>query len=177
MSEVAQAFEKKTGIRTQLFGGGATRGIRAVAAKSFPLGGSCRDRLSDGNGGAVLEERSARLVHVAWDALVVITHTSNRLMNISMEDLKAIFEGRILSWKALGGPDKRIVLVTREGKISGVGHMFRRMVFNDPEFTFKARSLKVQSTGQVEKSIQSLTEPSQWNHLPWFRFFGIEIDR
>ena len=42
MSEMAAAYEKKTGIAVKLSGGGATKGIRATAAGNSDMGGSCR---------------------------------------------------------------------------------------------------------------------------------------
>ncbi len=154
MSEIAAAFEKERGIPVRLFGGGATKGIRAVASGQAPLGGTCRDHLQDADGAIIPAERNAGLVHVAWDALVAITHPGNPVENIDLALLKRVFDGEITSWKTLGGPDRRIVLITREGRISGVGHKFREMVFNNADHVFKARALTVKSSGQVEKKVE-----------------------
>jgi phosphate transport system substrate-binding protein len=155
MSEIATAYEKKTGIPTKISAGGATKGIRAVAAGTSDLGGTCRPALQDAQGNIHPEEKNATLTQVAWDALVVIVHPDNPVDNIALADLKKVFEGAITSWKELGGPeDKRIALVTRDGNTSGVGHMFRRLVFNNPDYEFQARSLKEKSTGPLEKKIE-----------------------
>ena len=42
MAELAQAYQAKTGVKVQLEGGGAARGIRDAAALKVDLGGSCR---------------------------------------------------------------------------------------------------------------------------------------
>lgn len=154
MQEIAKSYEAKTGVKIKLSGGGATKGIRAASAGSSDLGGTCRSWLIDASGSKHSEEKNADLVQVAWDAVVVIIHPDNPVDSISLEDLKKIYDGQITNWKDLGGPDKRIVLVTREGKYSGVGHMFRRLVFNDPEYEFKARSLKVMSSGPLESKVE-----------------------
>lgn len=49
----------------------------------------------------------------ARDALVVITHPDNPVENISLDDLRGIYEGGITSWKALGGRDARVVPVVQ----------------------------------------------------------------
>ncbi|MEG3641448.1 phosphate ABC transporter substrate-binding protein [Magnetococcus sp. PR-3] len=153
MAEIAKAYEAKTGVPIKISGGGATKGIRAASAGTTDIGGTCRQQLMEG--GAVHgEENNAVLTQVAWDAMVVIAHPSNPVENITMAQLKGIYDGKITNWKDLGGPNKRIILVTRNGKYSGVGHMFRMEVFGDKEYEFKARSLKVKSTGPLEAKVE-----------------------
>lgn len=161
MEKIAKAYEKKTGVKIKLSGGGATKGIRAVSARSSDMGGTCRHRLVDVKGAIHEEERDAELVHVAWDALVVITHRDNPVNNISLADLKRVYDGKITSWKDLGAEDKRIVLVTLggQGKYSGVEHMFRWLVYNDPEYDFKALSHIVKSSG----SLRAKFEKTPWS--------------
>jgi len=153
MSEIAKAYEKKTGIEIKLSGGGAIKGIRATAAGSSDLGGTCRHWLIQ-EGSIHPEENQADLTIVAWDAIVAITHPDNPITNISLADLKKIYDGDITSWKDLGGDDKKIILVTRSGKYSGVGYMFKHLAFDDPEYDFKARSLTMKSSGPLEKKVE-----------------------
>ncbi len=153
MTEIAKAYTAKYGQKIVLSGGGATKGIRAASAGTADMGGTCRSWL-DVSGAKHPAEKNAILTRVAWDALVVIVNPANPVNNISLADLKKVYDGSITRWSQLGGPDKRIVLVTRSGKNSGVGHMFRRMVFKNPDYDFKARSLKVKSTGPMEKKVE-----------------------
>jgi len=153
MAEIASAYEKKTGVKVKLSGGGATKGIRSASAGSSNIGGTCRSWLG-GVANKHPEEAKAELTQVAWDAIVVIVHPDNPVDSITMADLKKIYAGKITNWKDLGGHDKRIALITREGKYSGVGHMFRMLVYNDKEYDFKARSLKVKSTGPMENKVE-----------------------
>ena len=41
MEDLAAAYEKKTGVKIVIDGGGATKGLRQVSAKQSDLGGSC----------------------------------------------------------------------------------------------------------------------------------------
>lgn len=156
MTEMAKAYEAKTGVGIKLSGGGATKGIRAAAAGTSDLGGACRHWLKGVNGDVHPEETDAELVQVAWDALVVIAHPENSVESITLDQLKGVYSGEISSWSALGGEDKRIGLVVRDGKTSGVGYMLRQLVFGDADYEFGARSLKVKSTGPLEKKVESL---------------------
>ena len=156
MKEMAVAFEEKTGVTVKLSGGGATRGIRSVAAGTSDLGGSCRYWLKTVDSTIHPEEQGARLIQVAWDALVVIAHLDNAVDNISMEQLKGVYRGDISNWSELGGRDQHIGLVTREGKTSGVGYMMRQLVFGDANYEFQARSLEVKSSGPLEEKVETV---------------------
>lgn len=156
MAEMAKAYEAKTGIATKISGGGATKGIRSASAGASDLGGTCRHWLRGVDAGMHAEERDAKLVQVAWDAVVAIVHPDNPVENITLAQLKDIYDGKVTRWSELGGPDKPIALITRAGKYSGVGHMFRMLVFNDQEYAFKARSLEVKSTGPMEKKVEKV---------------------
>jgi len=152
MNEIANAYRKKTGNTIKISGGGATKGLRAVAANTSDLGGTCRDWLG-GVADKDPREADAQLIQVAWDALVVIVHPKNPVNDITVEQLKDVYDGKLTSWNNLGGADKKIALVTRDGKHSGVGHMFRLLVFKNQQHDFMARSYIVKSTGPLEKKI------------------------
>ncbi len=155
MKELAKAYEKKTGTKIHIKGGGATYGIRAVGIGRIDIGGSCRHKLEEGGAfkGAVLEKKT-KLIPVAWDALVVIVNKKNRLSNITTDQLKKVFLGKIKNWKQLGGPDKPIKVVIRKNKINGVSYMLRVMVFKDPQIDFTSDAIVKKSSGPLEKFIE-----------------------
>ena len=148
MQELAAAYEKHFGVHFVLEGGGATKGIRRVHNREVDIGGSCRNKIP-----GVPEERGVRMSPVAWDALVVMVHPDNPVDDIDLDQLKAIFEGRITNWKALGGPDHPIELLVRQGKISGVGRTLRLLVWGDPDQPFKGTET-FPSSGPLEKAVE-----------------------
>ncbi len=149
MKDLAAAWEKKSGIHIDIQGGGATRGIREVAAGKADIGGSCRYKI-EGNP----KELKARMQPVAWDALVVITHRDNPVSDISLKQLRAIYLGEITNWKELGGEDHPIEVYARRSKISGVGHALRKLVFANFEQEFRASEF-FKSSGPLEKRLES----------------------
>lgn len=153
MKELGEAFEKKTGTKINLSGGGATKGIRFAASNLTDVGGSCRHRLSV-NGVVVGTELRTNIHQVAWDALVVITHATNSVSDISTDDLKKVYNARITNWAELGGADEKIIVVTRKGKYSGVGQMFRALVFDYQEHDFLVESVEFPSTGPLEAFVE-----------------------
>ncbi len=149
MKELAAAYTKKTGVQIKLEGGGATRGIRDAVAGKVDIGGSCRMSLP----GSKKSELYASLHPVAWDALSIIAHPSNPVNNLSMQQIRAIYTGRITNWKQVGGRDAKIDLYVRRGKISGVGYAIRQYIFKDSGMEFKSSHV-VRSSGPLEKACQ-----------------------
>lgn len=147
MKELAAAYQKKTGVIIDIQGGGATRGIREVAANNADMGGACRHKI-----GNAPEESRAYLEPVAWDALVVIVHPDNPVDNITFDQIRGVYLGKITNWKQLGGNDAPIRLMARKGKISGVGRALRKLVFANYNQEFKPTEF-VKSSGPLEKAV------------------------
>ena len=59
---------------------------------------------------------------VALDALSVIVNPANPVSKLTIDQLSDIFTGKITNWKQVGGPDEKIVLLSRD-KSSG-SHVF-----------------------------------------------------
>ncbi len=150
MSELASAYTEKTGIKVELEGGGATRGIRDTANLKIDMGGTCRMTLPE----TANIEMHATLHPVAWDALAIIANKSNPVNNITTEQIQNIYTGKITNWKSLGGPDAPINLYVREGMISGVGYAIRQYIFQNSGQEFTKRAHVVKSTGPLEKAIE-----------------------
>ena len=76
MNDLAKAYEKKTGVKIKIAGGGATKGLRHVASGKINMGGSCRLPLiykeDDGTTQVLGIERNLNVIPVGWDALVTI---------------------------------------------------------------------------------------------------------
>lgn len=151
MGALVDAYKKKTGIKINLEGGGATRGIVDVASGKADMGGTCRHAtLRD-------EEKGVKLIPVGWDALVVITHPSNNVKGLKLEQLKDIYIGKIKNWKEVGGSDQKIMVVERTSKISGVGLIFREVVFNNPDQDVTPDAKLVEESAGVESAVEKET--------------------
>jgi len=147
VSSLAQLFEKETGIHINIQGGGATKGIRQVVSHEADLGGSCRYHLPDDP-----REAGVGLEPVAWDALVIIVNKENPVDDISLEDVKNLFNGKISNWKQLGGNDEPVEIFVRSSKFSGVGRTLRKNVFADyDKELYSTKQFK--SSGPLEKAV------------------------
>jgi phosphate transport system substrate-binding protein len=86
----------------------------------------------------------------ARDALVIVVHPDNPVENISLEDLRGIYEGEIKSWKRLGGRDAAIVPVVQPAG-SDMTEFFVEAVMNGE--TPAARSLTAADDSAVVAAV------------------------
>lgn len=139
-------------------GGGSGTGLSSL------ISGSCDIAMSSRN----IKEKEIRLaqakginpyeVKVALDGLAVVVHPSNPLTNMTLDQLAGIFTGRTSNWKELGGPDKKIVILSREVN-SGTHVYFKEHVLrkNDPasQEEFAPQALMLSSSQAIADEVAS----------------------
>jgi len=64
---------------------------------------------------------------VAMDGIAIVVHPSNPVQGLSVEQVRNIYLGKITSWKDVGGPDRKIVVVSRDTN-SGTYETFEGLV-------------------------------------------------
>lgn len=107
-------MEKYPDLFIAVTGGGSGTGIAAL------LNGTCDVAMSSRNiTPKEIELASAKGVSpqehkVALDGLAVVVHPKNPVSKLTMDQLADIFTGRTKNWKDLGGPDLKIVVLSRE---------------------------------------------------------------
>lgn len=98
-----KAFEQKTGIKFQsIEQPGSGKGIQALLDGKVTLAGASRTLKS--------EEKAKKLLGTAigYDAIAVFVHKNNPVKNLTKEQVKGIFTGKIKNWKEVGGKDSPI---------------------------------------------------------------------
>ncbi len=142
---LAEAFMKKYDINVTIQGGGSGTGIKMVGEGTIDIGASSREIKEDEK-----EKYNIKIYPIAIDGLAIIVHPSNKIENLTMEQLKRIFAGEIENWKEIGGEDRDIVVVTRaEG--SGTRDFFEKKVMGDVSLTRKA--MQKPSNGAVKATV------------------------
>jgi phosphate transport system substrate-binding protein len=66
---------------------------------------------------------------VAMDGVCVVVHPSNSVGALSTEQVRDIYKGNITNWSELGGPDMKIVTISRDTS-SGTYETFHKLVMN-----------------------------------------------
>lgn len=137
--EFAQAFMAKyPGTNVMVQGGGSSQGVKAANEGVADFGASSRN-LKDAEKAYGLTE-----VVVCLDGIAVVVHPENKFVeDLSIEDVCKVFAGEITNWKELGGPDSKIMAVTREAG-SGTRGAFEEMVMG--------KDAKISDTAIVQPS-------------------------
>jgi phosphate transport system substrate-binding protein len=89
---------------------------------------------------------------IAWDGIAVIVHPSNPVQNLTIEQIRSIYNGKVTNWKALGGPDKPIVIISRDTN-SGTYECFEGMVMNKEKMFDQVEYDG--SNGSIKQKVQS----------------------
>ncbi|MCD4819247.1 MAG: substrate-binding domain-containing protein [Candidatus Cloacimonetes bacterium] len=151
MGELRNEFIKDNPeYQINCIGNGDIIGIREAISGITDFGGSCRHKLD------ILEERNAKIIPFAWDAIVVIVSKDNPLKNISSEQLKKVLTGDITNWREFGGETKKINLIIRKGKINGVGRITRELLFADPKVEYASdANAMYRSSLPLERAVEN----------------------
>ena len=89
---------------------------------------------------------------VALDGLPVLVHPGNPVSSLTLEQVKDIYTGKITNWKQVGGPDVKIVMISRDTN-SGTYETFEELVMKKAKIAEGCEY--VGSNGAVRARIQS----------------------
>jgi phosphate transport system substrate-binding protein len=134
-------MQKSPDSQIQVTGGGSGTGISALINGTTDVCMSSRAMKAPEK--SKLRDRYATTgveIPVARDGLSVYVHSSNPLTEISMDQLRDVFLGKITNWKDLGGPDNRIIVYSRENS-SGTYVFFKDTVLGGRDFTPRAQTM------------------------------------
>jgi phosphate transport system substrate-binding protein len=141
----AEAYGDRSGLKVHVQGGGSTAGVQAVLSGTAQIGMSSRELTPD-------EAARVRSIVVGRDGIALVVHPSNRVGDLTLDELRGIYSGKIQRWAELRGADARITVITRE-EGSGTRTAFAELVMNGERFA--ARALVQDSTGAVRQMVAS----------------------
>ncbi len=146
MKDVAKLImEHNRDIRISIAGGGSGVGIKQVGEGLVDIGNSGRKPTDD-----EIQKYGIKLFQWAIDGVGVVVNPKNPVKTLSTLKLTEIFSGKIVNWKALGGPDKPINVYTRDNS-SGTREVFWEKALDKGEITDKANV--VVSNGAMKTAV------------------------
>lgn len=102
---------------------------------------------------AAVEKGIMPVAHVvALDGLPIIVHPSNPISSLTIEQVRNIYLGKITNWKEVGGPDRKIVAISRDTN-SGTYETFEGLVMHKEKIAEGCEY--VGSNGAVRSRVQS----------------------
>ena len=138
----AEEFMKKNPSTTiQVTGGGSGTGISALINGTTEICEASRS-MKDAEKSQLKEKTGAapEEIVVAKDGLSVYLHESNPLNELTMDQLKGIFTGKVTNWKDVGGADAKIIPYSRENS-SGTYVFFKEHVLANADYTPRAQAM------------------------------------
>lgn len=154
-------LERATGRDTILFGENSMLGVGCnagiKAAKQNTIGhetfGFVCCPLSDKE----IKEKKLIVYPLAKEPVLILTHKSNPVNDLSIEQVRSIFRGETLNWKEVGGSDEPIVLVTRLHCKKRPGHwktiLPNAKQFRQERLNVKSASAMVQRINDFKSAI------------------------
>ena len=147
-------MQKHPGANIAVTGGGSGTGIAALINKQTDIANSSREMQPK-------EEETAKgagiqpfRIVIATDAISIITHPSNRVSKLTLEQIGKIFKGEITNWKEVGGKDAKISLYGRQSN-SGTFVFLRDSVLKGD---YSPNMKAMNGNAQIVESIKRDTE-------------------
>lgn len=121
MEKIQEAYEaENSNVTLEIQQPGSGTGIKNAIEGVVEIGMSSRELKND-------EEGSVDATVIAYDGIALMVNPNNPVKDITLEQVKEIYTGKITNWKDLGGNDAPIVVVSRE-EGSGTRDAFQEIV-------------------------------------------------
>jgi phosphate transport system substrate-binding protein len=149
--KAAEAYMKEhPQVAISVSGGGSGNGIKAIIDGTTDIADSSRF-IKDGEVKQAIEKGTYPVPFaVAYDCIVPVVHPSNPVKNLTVDQLRLIYKGEIDNWKGVGGPDLKIVVISRDTS-SGTYEVWEEKVMNKERVSPAA--LLQASSGAVAQAV------------------------
>jgi len=149
--KAAEVFMKKNpSAKVFVSGSGSGTGIKALIDGTTDIATSSREAKDKEVASGKKKGIKLTAHKVALDGIVPIVHPSVKIENITMEQLRDIYNGKIKSWKEIGGPNRPISVVSRDTS-SGTYEVWEEKVLHKDRV--RADALLVASNGQAVQTV------------------------
>lgn len=132
-------------LRISIEGGGSGVGIKKVGENLVDIGNSGRDLKQ-----SEIETYGLIPHKIAIDGIAIIVNNTNKINDLSFEQIQLIFSGEITNWKDVGGEDKNINLYSRDSE-SGTRKTFVKLALKKGKISQEA--IIVNSNGNMKTAV------------------------
>jgi phosphate transport system substrate-binding protein len=154
---IAKAFaeyymEQNPGVNITVSESGSGNGAKSLINGTCDIANMSRF-MKDNEFKAAAEAGVMPVAHVvAMDGIAMIVHPSNPIGELTVDQIRDIYIGKITMWSELGGPKKKIIVISRDTN-SGTYETFENLVMSKQKM---AEGIEyVGSNGAVRQRVQS----------------------
>ena len=147
MEKIAEKYEEENSdVSIEINQTGSSAGIKDAMDGISDIGLSSRDLKGE-------EASKVQSTVLAYDGVAVITNISNPIKELTIEQIRDIFTGKITNWNQIGGNDLPIVVVSRETG-SGTRTAFEEGVGYSEEELVKTATIS-KGNGDVKTTVST----------------------
>lgn len=141
---LAEKYQKENpNVKINVQGGGSSVGIKSTQDGTADIGTSSKKVEGKDAEGLKIHE-------LGQDGIVIAVNKDNKVEDLTKDQLRDIFSGKITNWKEVGGEDGKINVVTREAG-SGTLDAFEKIVMDKEKIISSA--VVQSSTEAVKQSV------------------------
>ena len=156
--KLAEAFKAKNpGVQIDIQGGGSSVGVKSAGEGTVDIGTASREVKPE----ELQKYPDLKVFTIAQDGIAIVTHPEVPVSNLTKSQVRDIFAGKITNWKDVGGPDKPIIVISRE-EGSGTRSAFEELVMGKDVVIFDKAILQA-SNGAVRTTVS--TTPNSIGYL------------
>ena len=138
----AEAFmTENPSVNIAVKGGGSGNGIAALINGTADFANASREIKPEELEQAQAKGENPMAAAVARDGIAVVVNPANQVADLTIEQLGKIYRGEITNWKDVGGPDKEIVLLSRDSSSGTYEYFKEEVVGKDLNFAKAAKLL------------------------------------
>ena len=155
VSTWAEEFmNQNKGMEVSVTGGGSGTGIAAMINGTTDVCAASRS-MKEKEYKLFKKQGVEPMEHVvARDGIAVVVNPENPVSVLTIEQIGKIYTGAYTNWSQVGGPDKPILVLSRESS-SGTYVFFQEHVLNKKDYTTKARLMP--ATSAIIQAVSSDT--------------------
>ncbi|WP_373579057.1 phosphate ABC transporter substrate-binding protein PstS family protein [Parafannyhessea umbonata] len=145
-----QYMNENPGVQITVQGGGSGQGITQIAQGAVQIGDSdvfAEEKLENKDDAKKLKDNKVAVVGMG-----PVVHPDVKVDDLTIDQLKGIFTGKVANWKEVGGDDKEIVVINRAAG-SGTRATFESAVLGSDKVPEDFRPQEQDSSGTVVKMV------------------------
>lgn len=137
-----QYMQTNNNVNITVQGGGSAVGIQSANSGAAQIGMADLVNLPE-------EAKALTATEVARDGIAVVVNPQNNITELTTDQVRDIFNGKITNWKEVGGSDAPITVVSREAG-SGTRSSFEEILTN---VNLKKDALIQDSNGTIRETV------------------------
>lgn len=138
----SEAFmDANPGVDISVQGGGSGTGIASLLNGTVDFANASREMKEEELAEAEKLGIDPIEHKVAIDGIAVVVNPTNKVVDLTMDQLGKIFRGEITNWSEVGGADQAIVLLSRDSSSGTYEYFKEAVVGKDAEYAASAKLL------------------------------------